>query len=213
MQRLLFTFSFLIVLTACAPATAQPVAPTPQVLSVYASPATEPWLEEVYNCAEQNSIVISLAASTSSADLSLRFGEPEQLSTPAFQIGSDDLLIVTHPESPIQNLTVDEARALFLEGQENAQVWVYASGADVQEVFEREVMPGSSIHSLARLAAHPQQMSDVVNAEKDAVGLLPRRWKTGAAREVFSLPNIPILVITPGEPQGAAQEIIACLQQ
>jgi hypothetical protein len=90
---------------------------------------------------------------------------------------------------------------------------VYASGEDVQEIFEREIMKGARIHSFARLAANPQQMSDTLNAEETAVGILPRRWKAGTVREVFTLAAVPVLAIAPAEPQGAVKEIIACLQK
>jgi hypothetical protein len=183
------------------------------VVSVYATAAAQPWLADAYTCAEQQSIVIRLSDSASAADIVIRLGEPDNLSTPAYQIASEDLLIVTHRESPIQNLTIEQARALFSQGQADVQLWVFASGEDVQEAFEREVMQGAGLSSLARLAASPQQMSDTLNAEKNAVGILPRHWKAGAVRDVFTLPGVPVLAITPSELPQAAREIIACLQQ
>lgn len=201
-------------LAACASApTDLPAQAAPPVVSVYASPAAEPWLEEVYACGVETSIVIRLSASESVADIRLRLGEPETLNTPAYQIGTEDILVVTHRESPVQNLTADEARALISQGQENVEIWVFASSASAQEIFEREVMLAVKIHPLARLALHPQQMSDTLSNEKNAVGILPRRWKAGTTREVFALTGIPVLAITSGEPQGAVRELIACLQQ
>ncbi len=183
------------------------------MVSVQASPAAEPWLSEVYACGAEISIIIRLTTSETAADLRLRLGEPETLETPAYQIDTEDILVVTHRESPVQNLTVDEARALFSRGQENVEVWVFAPGAEVQEIFEREVLRGERIHPLARLALHPQQMSDALNQEKNAVGILPRHWKTGTVREVLTLPAVPVLAITPGEPQGAIKELLTCLQK
>jgi hypothetical protein len=69
------------------------------------------------------------------------------------------------------------------------------------------------VTSLARLAASPQQMSDILNSEKNAVGLLPRHWQAGAAREVFRLADAPVLALTQSEPQGSIKTLIACLQQ
>ncbi len=209
-RRLLF---LVLLLAACAPAPATPAAAPPTVVGVYASPAAEPWLDDVYACAREISAVIRLSASESAADIRLRLGEPKTLSTPAYQIGAEDILVVTHSESPIQNLTADEARALFSQGQQNVEVWVFASSADAQEVFEREVMLGTRILPKARLALHPQQMSDILNLERNAVGILPRRWKAGTTRDVFTLSGVPVLAITPGEPQGAIKELIACLQK
>ncbi|GAB4484758.1 MAG: hypothetical protein Fur0016_15610 [Anaerolineales bacterium] len=209
-----FSLLFLVlILTACAPQPAAPPATSPPVVSVYASPAAEPWLEDVFACGTEIAVVIRLSASESAAEIRLRLGEPESLSSPAYQIGTEDMLVVTRRESPIENLERDQAQTLFSTGGENVQVWVYASSADVQEIFEREVMRGTRIHPSARLALHPQQLVDALQSENNAAGLLPRRWANEQMREVFALRNLPVLAITRGEPQGAVKELIACLQK
>jgi hypothetical protein len=121
---------------------------------------------------------------------------------------------VTQRQSPIQNLSLEETRALFAgQGDPSVQVWVYASGMDVQDAFNKSVMKGQNIASSARLAVDPQQMSDTLVNEPNTVGILPRHWKMGDSREVFSIGTVPVLVITPTEPQGAIQQLIACLQK
>jgi hypothetical protein len=92
-------------------------------------------------------------------------------------------------------------------------VWVYASDADVQEVFDQFVMEGRVVSPSARVAVHPQQMSDTLNNEANTVGIVPKHWKAGDSRFVYSIPNIPVLAITPNEPQGTLKELIACLQK
>ncbi len=203
---------FILILTACAAQPSTPSAALP-IVSVYASPATEPWLDDVYACATEVSVVIRLSASQSVADIRLRLGEPPHLTTPAYQIGEEDILVVTHLQNPLRELTADEARQLFAGGEENVEVWVYASGAEIQELFEREVMRGTRIHSSARLALHPQQILDTLNTRSNVVGLLPRRWTNKTIREVFALRNVPVLTITTDEPQSAVKELIACLQK
>jgi hypothetical protein len=144
----------------------------------------------------------------------LRVGEPKVLTLSAYQFDSEDILIVTHRQSPVQNLTLESARALFAgQGDPSVQVWVYASGEDVQEVFDQFVMKGSSITSSARVAATPQQMSDTVVNESNAIGILPRHWKVGDDREVFKVATVPVLALTNSEPQGVIKELIACLQK
>jgi hypothetical protein len=49
--------------------------------------------------------------------------------------------------------------------------------------------------------------------QTNTVGILPRHWKAGDSREVYIIPNIPVLAITQVEPQGAIKELIACLQK
>jgi hypothetical protein len=185
---------------------------TPQVVTVYSTSAAQPWLAPLYNCAG-SSVALSRVDDATSADIVLQVGEPKVLSSAAYQIDTEEILIVTHRQSPVQNLTLEEARALFAgQGDPSVQVWVYAPGEDVQQVFDQAVMAGRSVTSSARLAANPQQMSDTLVNESNAVGILPRHWKAGDVREVFSVATVPVLAITSSELQGTIQKLIACLQ-
>jgi hypothetical protein len=203
---LLFVFLFF----SCSP---PPPSVTPQLVSVYSTSAAQPWLPQVYMCAG-TSVVISRVDDPSNADIVLRVGEPPFLNSPAFQIDTEEILIVTHRQSPIQNLDLEEVRVLFAgQGGPSVQVWVYASGEDIQEVFDRVVMAGERVSPSAWLAVNPQHMSDTLVNETNALGILPRHWKAGDAREVFSVATVPVLAITESEPHGMIQELLACLQQ
>jgi hypothetical protein len=192
--------------------------PTLQIVSVYSSSFTQPWLTELYDCATESSAVIRLSdsAPASAAEIRLQIGEPEVLSGFAYQIDEEEILIVTNRVSPIQNLTLDQAQALFMglgDAQASVQVWVYDSDADVQRVFDQLVMKGRSVTSSARVAVNPQQMSDTLVNESNTVGILPRHWQVGDTREVFSVATVPVLALTKAEPQGAIKALISCLQK
>jgi len=202
---------FFIFFTACSPSIISTV--EPEIVSVYTTPATQPWLADVFACSPEW-VVIRVADELADADISLRLGEPDFLSPPIFQIDAEEILVVTHRHSPVQNMTVEEVRELFAgQGDPSVQVWVYASGEDVQQVFDQAVMGGRSVTSLARLATSPQHMSDTLNNEPNTVGILPRHWKAGDSRFVYTIPDVPVLAIINEEPQGATQAIIACLQK
>jgi hypothetical protein len=210
MKRVTLLLSFVLILSACAPAA--PSA-TPEIVSVYSTIAAQPWLSELYDCAGTAS-VLSRVDDPTAAAIVLRVGEPDALSSPAYQIDTEEILVVTQRQSPVQNLSLEEARALFAgQGDPSVQVWVYASGVDVQDVFNRSVMQGQNIASNARLAVEPQQLSDTLTNEPNTVGILPRHWKAEDAREVFSVGTVPVLAITPREPQGAIKQLITCLQK
>ena len=177
---------------------------------MYTSSAAQPWMGDLFACANDLSVVLSVSAE--SPEIILRVGEPDVLVSPAYQIDEEEILVVTHRESSVQNLSLEEAQVLFAQGSASAQVWVYSSDADVQMVFDQLVMNGRSVTSLARLATSPQQMSDLLNAEKDSVGILPRHWMVGTVREVYSAGMVPILAIVKQEPRGVVSELIACLQ-
>jgi len=207
-------FSILLLsffLSSCGKSTPQPA---PQVIPVYSTFAAEPWVTELYYCAaQQSNIVLSRVDDRSAADIILRVGEPEFLASPAYQIDEEEIRIVTHSQSPIQNLTLEEAQALFMGlGDPSVQVWVYASGEDVQRAFDRFVMEGRSVTSSARIAVSPQQMSDILANEPNTVGILPRHWMTGEARDVYSVAAVPVLALMRSEPQGVMGGLIGCLQ-
>ena len=210
MRKFFILVFSLFIFSACTPST--PPA-TPEVISVYSTAAAQPWLSELYNCAGTAS-VIERVDDSSKAAIVLRVGDPATLSSSAFQIDTEEILVVTQRQSPIQNLSIEGARALFTgQGDPSVQVWAYASGDDVQDVFNHLVMQEQNINPAARLAVNPQQMSDTLVNEPNTVGILPRHWKAGDSREVLSVGTVPVLAITPEEPQGIVKQLIACLQK
>jgi hypothetical protein len=209
-NNIFFLLLSFVLLFSCS---TKPIPATPQLVSVYSTSAAEPWLPPLYDCAG-TSVVIARVDNPATADIVLRVGEPKALTLSAYRIDSEEILIVTHRQSPVQNLTLEGAQALFAgHGDPSVQVWVYPSEADVQEVFDQFVMAGLSLGSSARVAVSPQQMSDTLVNEQNAVGILPRHWKAGDDREVFAVATVPVLAITPSEPQGVIKELIACLQK
>jgi hypothetical protein len=210
MKKLFLPFllsSFL--LFSCTPATQAPS--QTEIIPVYATPAAQPWMSDLFACA--NDLLITLKVTTESPQISLRLGEPETLLTPAYQIDEEEILIVAHRESLVQNLSLQEAQGLFAgQGNDSAQVWVYSSEADMQILFDQLVMKGRSVNSFARMAAGPQEMSDALNSESNSVGILPKHWVTGNVREVYSAGTVPVLAITKQEPQGGVANLISCLQ-
>ena len=186
---------------------------TPQLVTIYSSSAAQPWLPQFYECAGTSSVLVRVD-DPAAAELVLRVGEPLLLTSPAFQIDTEEILIVTHRQSPVQNLDLAGARALFAgQGDPSVQVWVYASGEDVQEVFDQLVMAGGRVSPSARTAVHPQQMSDTLVNERNTVGILPRHWKAGDTRPLFTVATVPVLAITNLNPQGVIKDLIACVQK
>ena len=205
-------FFFLLssfLLFSCTPATQTP--PQTETISVYSTPAAQPWMSDLFACADEQSV--TLVVSAESPEISLRLGEPETLLSPAYQIGEEEILIVTNRQSPVQNLSIEVAQDLFAgQGDASVQVWGYASEADVQILFDQLVMKGRSVTSFARMAADPQEMSDALNSESNSVGILPRHWMAGSVREVYSAGSVPVLALTKQEPMAGVVSLISCLQ-
>ncbi len=204
---------FVFLVSACAPATA---VSTPQLVTVYATPAAEPWLSELYDCAARSSAVPSFVRDIRSAEIVLRLGEPDFLPTPAFEIDTEEIWVIAHPETTITATNLEEIQALFAgQGDPSIQVWVYASGEDVQRVFDQAVMSGRGVSPFARLATSPQEMLEVLESERQAIGILPLTWsmKMNGSSGMYQVATVPVLAITKTQPSGVVEKLIACLQR
>ncbi|MBA4379382.1 MAG: hypothetical protein C0393_01615 [Anaerolinea sp.] len=222
--HLIILFSTIPLLTSCSPT---PPAVTPEAITVQYTAAAQPWLKDLYDCAGVNTVIVELRAANylefNHNTLTIRMGEPFFLTVPAYQIGSDEIVIVVNPQNQIGNLTAENVRAIFsgritrwdeLGGKEApVQVWVFASGEDLQQVFDAQVMGGTPVTSHARLAASPQEMINAIAADGNAIGILTRRWMESKVREVFASASVPVLAITSSEPQGALAHLLTCLQK
>jgi hypothetical protein len=207
----------LFIAADCSPQTAESSVP---VINVYATSSARPWLESFYSCGDGRAAI--RLSDPGSADIQVRLGEPADLRLPAFQIGEEDILVVVHPLDAVGALRRFQVQRLFAGEVTNwsdlggadlpVQVWTYAAGEDVREYFDRVVMQGRPVTSLARLAVSAQAMSDAVGASPGAVGFLPRRWKAGNTREALQLPSLPVLAITSTEPSGIAEQLLGCVQ-
>ncbi|MEJ5225234.1 MAG: hypothetical protein WHV44_12325 [Anaerolineales bacterium] len=203
-----------LALTACAPTETPTPTPTPQVVTVYATPAAQPWLSDLFACAAPFGLVLRVVDAPAAAEIRLRLGEPAGLAEAVYQVGVEQVLVVAHPSSPLQPLSTEETRALFAgAGLPSGEVWVYAEGEDIQQVFSAEVMGGQLVSSEARMVGSPQQMTDALTSTPGAVGILPQRGPLGSLRIVHAIPNVPVLALLSAPPVGAVQGALACMQQ
>jgi len=210
---------------SCTPASGQS---TPQIVNVYATASASPWLEELFACAADLSAVLNVSAE--SPDILLRVGEPPGLVTPAFQVGTEDLVVITNNARP-PILSADQIRRIFT-GQitnfnqivaeweevhptqtDGIHVWVYSGGEDIQTIFEQVFLDGRSVTSYARVAVHPSDMLKRIAEDENAIGFLSRRWLGKDAFEQMNAASVPVLALTPSEPTGIVRELIACLQK
>jgi len=196
-------------------------------ITVQFTSATLPWLADLYNCAGANVVTTDQLATEfmnlESVDLVIRVGQPDNLTSPAFQIGSETIQVIVNFNNPVNTLTAEQVRGLFtgqllnwqeINGSNSlVKVWVFSSGEDVQQIFDQTVMGGSPITSTARLAASPGEMAQAIASDVNAVGILTRSWNTGNVSEVYNVANVPVLALTLAEPQDVVQKLIACLQK
>ena len=190
--------AFIFLVTACAQAT--PTA-TYEPIRVQYSFATQPWLANLKKCAGNEIVESELRAAdyqeTQTIDLVIRIGQSDSLTNTGYQIGTDDLMIIVNPQNPVRKFTAEQVRQIFtgqiLEWQgitgtnSPIQVWVFPAGEDVQQIFEKSILGGSPVTSLARLANSPEEMIRAVSKDANAIGLLTHRWNSEETTEVFTV--------------------------
>jgi PBP superfamily domain len=198
-----------------------------ETIAVQYTAAAVPWLAGLYSCAGVNVVIAEQRAADlldpQAIDLAIRIGQPASLTSPAYQIGSEDILVIVNPQNPIRALDAEQVRGLFdgqvLNWQEfngsdaPVQVWVFSSGEDVQQIFEQTILDGSQVTSTARLAVGPDEMAQAIAGDVNAIGILTRHWKSGDVLAVTTVATEPVLAITRDKPVGAVQELLACLQE
>jgi hypothetical protein len=214
----------LLLLTSCSSTT--PIAQAESITVQYTS-ASIPWLPSLYDCADANLVTAEQRAgdlqNPQTVGLAIRIGQPKKLTSSAYQIGSDEILVIINPKNPVHSLNAEQVRGLFsgqiLNWQEiNAsdapvQVWVFASSEDVQQIFEQTILGGSPVTSSARQASSPDEMVQAIAGDANAVGILTRHWKTGNVSDVYTVATVPVLALTVNDPPGVVKELLACLQK
>jgi hypothetical protein len=196
-------------------------------ITVEYTPASAPWLEFVDECSDGNVVNAEQRAAAfldpQSVDMTLRIGQPVSLTFPAFQISSEDILVILNSQNPVKSLIVEQVREIFsgqilnwekLNGPNNpVEVWVYSSGEDVWQIFDQAILGGSPVTSTANLASGPEEMVRAISSDINAVGLLTGHWKGNNYTAVYTIASVPVLVITQNKPRGAIQKMVACLQK
>jgi hypothetical protein len=213
-----------LLFAACSSATPLPAS---LPITVRYTPAAAPWLVALYDCAGNTAVTADQRAADfldlRSADLAIRLGQPDNLTTPAYRIGSDDLLVIVNPLNPVTRLTAGQVRGLFSGQVQNwkdvggsaaaVQVWAFAAAEDLQVIFDQVALGGSPVTSTARLASSPGEMIQAVAADVNAVGILNRHLKTNRVSDAFTVTTVPVLALTPSDPPGVVGNILACLQK
>jgi hypothetical protein len=220
----IFLFFTFLLFSSCSPASP---APTPKSITVQYTAAAQPWLAALAGCSGKSVVTAELRSADTldinHADLTIRIGEPSNLDAPTYQIGTDDILVIVNRQNPIDRLTIEQVRGLFTGRIQNwkdiqgsdapVQVWVFASGEDVQQIFEQISLGGTPVTSAARLATGPDEMAQAIANDINAIGVFTSHWNTGSVSDIFTGASVPVLASTSSEPKGALPQILDCLQR
>jgi len=215
-----------IFLPACAVA---PAATPLEQLTIQYSAAVIPWLPTLFRCSDGNAIDAEQRGTDfldiKSADMVIRLGKPDILSAYVYQLGTDELLVITNSKNPARQLTPEQVYKLFtgqiqdwssLNGNTTAvQVWIFANGEDITELFKQYSLRGSPVSSAAHLANNPQEMVQAIEKDINAIGIITRRLLSNenvtVANTVAS--NLPMLGISSTKPNRSLAHLITCMQK
>lgn len=236
-KKATFFLILCLILTACQPAASTPTSEL-EVWKVERSPALE-WMGSSLNgCAlEQNNLGIALVQKPGSdADITLSWGQPASESQNAYLLGQDELVLIIHPDNPLQEISLDSLKAVYdsevtswsqfqedQEDRENSnsiQTWRYPDGNAVEQIFEEISGSSASPRSSSMLAPDPQAMRSAVSGQSAAIGFLPSRWVDSSVK-VLRISGLsaeaaarPILAWTAaGEPTPEQEAWLLCLQE
>jgi phosphate transport system substrate-binding protein len=216
--------SGMLLLSGCV--TAKPASPAEEIKVQYTA-ATQPWLADLYRCAGKNVVLAELqsteALDPSNADIAMRIGETTPMLPTSYQIGAEEIIVLSNSQNPLRKLTLEQVQGVFtgqirnwneIGGNEApVQVWVFAAGEDVQQIFQDAALGGTPVTSLAWLATGPDEMVQAVAADVNAIGFVGDHWKADGVRALFEVASVPLLVSTASIPAGAVMQVIDCLQK
>lgn len=164
------------------------------------------------------------------ADIRLIWGDLEQVDGYGAELGSEELVVVVHPQNPIAAFDLEDLRLVYsgelqdwdLLGQAAQPLQPYAlpAGSAAWQLFEEAVL--GEPFSLGRevvIAPSPELARAAVAGNSGSLGILPRRYLDETVRAV-PISDVdqgalvrPILAISPAEPQDAPRAWLACLQE
>lgn len=208
--------------------------PTPQVLTVQVTPALQSMSDTFRRCtqAQPNTGLVLLDTPAASIDLdraplALRWGAGASLPGSAAVVGQEELVIVVNPQNPAERISLADLQAIYhgtlraWPGQTSEiQPWAYASGEDIQSIFEAVVLGGSALSNrTASTAPDPAAVREAVAGNPAAIGFLPKRWVDKSIK-VLPLDGMdpanlrqPILALSKSEPKGLEKAWLICLQE
>ena len=224
-------------LAGCAQIPPAPSLPPTQWLRVQISPSLV-FFNDLYSTCTPSGTGLAVqqvsgaAFDANQVDITLRWGASPDPGGYAAQIGEEELVLVVHPDNPVESLSLSALKTIFSGsltawdwdylGQAPADLSVYAypPSSDAQGILSSTLLlPQQALPREIVVTPGPAEMRAAVAADPGGLGFLPRRWVDPSVKivPIAGLPPgswvQPILALSAVEPKGPAREWLLCVQQ
>ncbi|MEE4195249.1 MAG: hypothetical protein V2J07_08630 [Anaerolineae bacterium] len=235
---LFIAFFFLIAtLSACtsnpSPEMVMDVPQKPVVINVGMTSALAQYEDAVKTCATDVEVLVDvlpwIRLQSAMEDVYIVYGDAgKEMPEYVYQIGESELVYIVNPDLPIEEITLEQLKAIFngemVDWVEYAitssymgeiQPWGYMDNTEImQAALEMMALPNPS--GQWQVAPTPADVVDTVAQDQNAIGVVPNFAVTGDVRvlEINGLdsPAIPLLAIWDYEPGEAEQNWLLCVQ-
>mgnify|MGYP002681554999 CR=1 FL=1 len=242
----LILFGFLACLAGCSSPQPADISDM-EIIHVQCSASLE-WMGEAMNqCALSNGVqllvnhVTSGEMDLSEADILIGWGVPDEVGDFPVIIGEDELIMVVHPDNPINELTMAQVQDIFSGSARSWQaifdqcpecsqidtsdyanlqvnIWIPPLFDETRLLWDKVVMHGTNYLATAKLAADASQLQELIADDKSAIGFLPGHWSDRPVKTIrisdleSNLLQQPILAISSVRLKDRAEHWLSCLQ-
>ena len=168
------------------------------------------------------------------ADISLSAINPVDTDFPAYQIGSDTLIVIVHPDNSLARLPLVTLQGIMqgfitrwedVEGPGAKQysgeiiLLVYAPSNELQFAAESRLNDGKPVSFKAIRFDHPDELMMIVSEQPGAIGLIPASLISEGVKLLQvegvqpALLSFPIIAQTRSKADGSIASLLHCLQQ
>lgn len=216
--------------TACSGMGLDTPSPSPQILAVGITPTINSILEEqVAFCNQENpgvEIVLKIGPqhTLDPNQLNIIFGilnDEEDGSDFAYQIGLLEIVLITHPDSVNETLTmasVQDAYTSIESSESSFFVWTYPENHELRLLFDKSYLEGSGISPFVRVAPNPGEMIEAVDSMPKSIGYVPKHSLIDGLNTLPLIPDQqaaltkPLIAFTRVEPRGLTKDFLKCMQ-
>lgn len=239
MKRMFGWILITLVVAACTPVLPTlPAAPAETIIQH--TPALRYIENQIQACSLANSPLPVLVneypidrMNAQSADITLVYEEPIDLSLPAFLLGEDKLVVIVNPQNKVSTIPLITLQGIFLgfitrweevdlsitqEISGRIEIWSYSQSDELQKIIENRLNDAKPLSNQINRADYPEMVKKMVADNPGSIGVIPSAYLTDDVKVVTidGLPeqdlSLPIIAQTRGQPGEKQTIILFCLQ-